>query len=140
LVNSKIRFLIQKSFFFTFGLATLTGPLGLWPSWHRRPSPPAVRSQLCRPKLLGPRVPLAYSQKYAFFFDSRLPFSAPSLYPPTDTWAPLDGFVSSTASADPGRVSSAPPLPASPAPRLGCRQAFTAPLIISPLNPLQTKS
>jgi hypothetical protein len=31
-VNSKIQFLIQKSFFFTFGPATLTGPLGLWPS------------------------------------------------------------------------------------------------------------
>jgi hypothetical protein len=32
LVNSKIQFLIQKSFFFTFGPATLTGLLGLWPS------------------------------------------------------------------------------------------------------------
>jgi hypothetical protein len=32
LVNSKIQFLIQKYFFFTFGPATLTGPLGLWPS------------------------------------------------------------------------------------------------------------
>jgi hypothetical protein len=32
LVNSKIQFLIQKSFFFTFCPATLTGPLGLWPS------------------------------------------------------------------------------------------------------------
>jgi hypothetical protein len=32
LVKSKIQFLIQKSFFFTFGPATLTGPLGLWPS------------------------------------------------------------------------------------------------------------
>jgi hypothetical protein len=36
LVNSKIQFLIQKSFFFTFSPATLTGPLGLW---------------LCRPPL-----------------------------------------------------------------------------------------
>jgi hypothetical protein len=32
LVNSKIQFLTQKSFFFTFGPATFTGPLGLWPS------------------------------------------------------------------------------------------------------------
>jgi hypothetical protein len=32
LVNSKIQFLIQKSFFFTFGPTTLTGPLSLWPS------------------------------------------------------------------------------------------------------------
>jgi hypothetical protein len=45
LINSKIKFLIQKSFFFTFGLATLTGPLGLrpsrprWPLSSRRPKP-----------------------------------------------------------------------------------------------------
>jgi hypothetical protein len=32
LVNFKIQFLIQKSFFFTYGPATLTSPLGLWPS------------------------------------------------------------------------------------------------------------
>jgi hypothetical protein len=32
LVNSKIQFLIQKSFFFTFGPATPTDPLNLWPS------------------------------------------------------------------------------------------------------------
>jgi hypothetical protein len=44
LVNSKIQFLIQKSFFFTFGPATLTGPLGLQPSWPRWPL------SSCRPK------------------------------------------------------------------------------------------
>jgi hypothetical protein len=32
LINFKIQFLIQKSFFFIFGPATLTGPLSLWPS------------------------------------------------------------------------------------------------------------
>jgi hypothetical protein len=137
LVNSKIRFLIQKSIFFTFGLTTLTGPLGLWPSWHRRPSPSAGQSQLCRPKLLGPCAPLAYLQKYVFFFDSRVPFSAPSLYPPADTWAPLVGFISSTAPADPGRVSTALPLPALPAPRLGCRRAITAPPSLPPLIPFK---
>jgi hypothetical protein len=72
-----------------------------------------------------------FLQKYVFFFDSRLPFSAPSLYPLADTWAPLVSFVFSTASADPGRVSIAPP-----APRLGCRPAITAPSL-PPLNRLQ---
>jgi hypothetical protein len=56
-----------------------------------------------------------------------------------DTGGPLVSPVFSTAPADPGRESSASSLPAPPAPRLGCRQAFTAPLIISPLNPLQTE-
>jgi hypothetical protein len=45
LVNSKIQFLIQKSFF-AFGPANLTGPLGLWPSRPRWPlSPPAGKSR-----------------------------------------------------------------------------------------------
>jgi hypothetical protein len=43
-------------------------------------------------------------KKYVFFFDSRLSFSAPSLYPPADTWAPLVGFFFSTTPADPDRV------------------------------------
>jgi hypothetical protein len=91
------------------------------------PSSPIGQSQLCRPKPLGPRASLAYLQKYVFFFDSRLPFSAPSLYPPADTRGPLVSFVFSTMPADPGRDSSAPPLPAPPAPRLRCRRAFTPP-------------
>jgi hypothetical protein len=47
LVNYKIQFLIQKSFFFTFDSATLTGQLGLWPS---RPRWPLFS---CRPKPTG---------------------------------------------------------------------------------------
>jgi hypothetical protein len=38
---------------------------------------------------LGPRMPLAYFAEDVFFIDSLLPFSAPSLSPLTDTWAPL---------------------------------------------------
>jgi hypothetical protein len=91
LVNSKIQFLIRKSFYFTFGPATHTGPLGLWPSqpywplFSRRPKP------IGRPKPLGPRAPLAYLQKYAFSFDSRLSFSVPPLYPPLTQGAHLSG-------------------------------------------------
>jgi hypothetical protein len=54
LVNSKIQFLIQKSFFFTFSPATLTGQLGLrpnrprWPLSSRRPMP-TLPAQAARP-------------------------------------------------------------------------------------------
>jgi hypothetical protein len=82
LVNSKIQFLIQNFFFFAFGPVDLaahsaSGPAGpCWPLFSCRLKPTG------RPKPLGPRVLLAYLQKYAFSFDSRLPLSAPSLYPP----------------------------------------------------------
>jgi hypothetical protein len=79
LVNSKIQFLIQKSFFFTFGPATLIGPLGYQPSWPHWPLFSRRTKPTGRPKPLGPRSSLAYLQKYAFSFDSRLPFSVPSL-------------------------------------------------------------
>jgi hypothetical protein len=136
LVNSKIRFLIQKSFFFTFGPATLTGPLGLWPSLHRRPSPSA--GQNCPAGPSSPRV----SRVFAGNTFSSSVHAFPSWPPPprfSDNRAPLVSSVFPTVPADPGREPSAPPLPVSPAPCLGCRQVFTAPLIISPLNPLQTE-
>jgi hypothetical protein len=127
LVNSKIQFLIQKSFLFTFGPATLTGTLSLRPSRPRWPlssrrTKPTLPAQAARPTgAVG-----VFAKKYIFFCDSRLPFSAPSLYPPADTWAPLVGFVFSTA----------PLLPTPPALRLECRRAITAP-ITPPLIPFK---
>jgi hypothetical protein len=50
---------------------------------------------------LSPRVPLAYFAEDIFFFDSRLPFSAPSLSPFTDTWAPLVSSFLHPTPADP---------------------------------------
>jgi hypothetical protein len=132
LVNSKIQFLIQKFFFFVFGPANPTTHSAFGPAGPAGPSPLEGQSHLCRPKPLGPGASLAYLQKYVFFFDSRLPFSAPSLYPPADTWGPLISFVFSTTPTDPGRDFSAPALPAPPAPRLGCHRAFTAPSLITP--------
>jgi hypothetical protein len=82
LVNSKIQFLIQNFFFFSFDPSDLAAHSASspasprWPLISHRPKP------IGRPKPLGPRAPLVYLQKYAFSFDSRLPFSAPSLYPP----------------------------------------------------------
>jgi hypothetical protein len=109
------------------------------PAGPAGPSPPVGRNQLCRPKPLGPHASLAYLQKYVFFFDSRLPFSAPSLYSPADTWAPLVGFVFSTVPADPGRVSAALPLPAPPTLRLRLRAITGPPPSLPPLNTLQTE-
>jgi hypothetical protein len=99
----KIQFLIQKSFFFTFGPAILPRPRPADRPNSPRPKPPAHSAQPA-----SPRASLAYLQKYVFFFDSRLPSSAPFLSPLTDTWAPHVGFVFPTAPADAGRVSTAP--------------------------------
>jgi hypothetical protein len=123
--NSKILFL-------RFSPANLTAHSAFSPAGPAGPSPPAGQSQLCRPKPFGPRASLAYLQKYIFFFDSRLPCSAPSLYPPADTWGPLVSFVFSTTLANPGRDSFVPPLPVPPAPHLGCRRAFTTPPSLPP--------
>jgi hypothetical protein len=78
----KIQFLIQKSFFFTFGPTTLPRPRPADRPNSPRPKPPAHSVQPA-----SPRASLAYLQKYVFFFDSRLPSSAPFLSPLADTWA-----------------------------------------------------
>jgi hypothetical protein len=127
LINSKIQFLIQKFFFFAFGPANLTGPLGLWPSRPRWP----LSSRGPKPSLPAQLAcaSVAYLRKYVFPFGSHLP----SWPPPSRLsvkWAPVVSFVFSTM----------PPLPAPPAPHLGCRRAITAPphhfpLFKSCLNP-----
>jgi hypothetical protein len=132
LVNSKIQFLIQKFFFFVFSPANPTAHSAFGLASPAGPSPLAGQSHLCQPKPLGPRASLAYLQKYVFFFDSRLPFSVPSLYPPADTWGPLVSFVFSTAPTDPGRDFSAPPLRASDA-----AEPLPPPLITPPLIPFK---
>jgi hypothetical protein len=73
--NSKISFLC-------FRPGRPCSPLGLWPSRLPLASPLPQAEAHGQPRPLGPRVPLVSLQKYAFSFDSRLPFSAPSLYPP----------------------------------------------------------
>jgi hypothetical protein len=50
---------------------------------------------------LGPCVPLAYFAEDVFFFDSRLLFSALSLSPLADAWAPLVSSFLHPALADP---------------------------------------
>jgi hypothetical protein len=99
----KIQILIQKSFFFSFGPATLTGPLGLRPSRPRWPlSSRGPNSTL--PAQLA-HVSVAYLRKYVFPFGSRLP----SWLPPSRLsvkWDLAVGFVLSPALSDPGRVTA----------------------------------
>jgi hypothetical protein len=140
LVNSKIQFLIQKFFFFAFGPANLTGPLGLspsrprWPLSSRGPKP-SLPAQLAR-------ASVAYFQKYVFPFGSRLP----SWPPPSRLsvkWAPAVSFVFPPAPPDPGRVAAdfhraAAPRAARSAPQLPpshYRTPHHFPLFKSCLNP-----
>jgi hypothetical protein len=109
------------------------------PAGPAGPSPLEGRSQLCRPKPLGPHASLAYLQKYVFFFDSRIPFSVPSLYPTADTWTPLISFIfpprrSTPAVSPPRRRSPRRPLHTSNA-----TETVPPPPITPPLNPLQTE-
>jgi hypothetical protein len=67
--------------------------LGL-PAGPNRPAPLASQP-------LGPCVPLAYFAEDVVFFDSRLPFSVPSLSPLADAWAPLVSSFLHPALADP---------------------------------------
>jgi hypothetical protein len=139
LVNSKIQFLIQKSFFFAFGPANLTGPLGLWRRWPRWPLSP------CRPKPSSPahlvRASVTSLRKYVFPFGSRLL-----------RWSLLSRLSVKRASAissvfhpapvDPGRVATefhcaTAPRAARSAPQDAAR-AITAPPSLPPLIPLLT--
>jgi hypothetical protein len=128
LVNSKIQFLIQKFLFLIFGPAELAAHSASGPASSLASLPP--QAETARPTHLA----RASSREYVFPFGSRLP-SWPPLPHLSVKQASLVSFVFPTAPADPGRETSA-----SPTMRLGCRQDFTAPiLIIPPLNPLQTE-
>jgi hypothetical protein len=76
---------------------------------------------------LGPRVPLAYFVEDVFFFDSHLPFSAPSLSPLTDAWALLVSSFFHHLSTPPLHTSRCRPEPLLAPPSL--------PLFKSRLNP-----
>jgi hypothetical protein len=124
LINSKIQFLIQKFLFPDFRPGRLRGPLGLWPSQPTGRAVPAGQNHPAGPS--SPRVGCVFTGNTfcssVHAFPSRPPSSRFS-----DNGAPLVSSVFPTVPADPSRELSALPLPASPAPRLGCRQAFTAP-------------
>jgi hypothetical protein len=71
-----------------------------WPAGRPnppRPKPPAHSAS----QPASPRMPLAYFAEDVFFFDSRLPSSAPSLSPLSDAWALLVSSFVHPAPADP---------------------------------------
>jgi hypothetical protein len=123
LVNSKIQFLIQKSFF-AFGPANLTGPLGLWPSRPRWPlsPPPQAKAVLTS---TSRRASVVSLRKYVFPFGSRLP-SWLLLSRLSVERAPAISSVFHHAPADPSRVATEFHRTARSAPR-DAAQAITAP-------------
>jgi hypothetical protein len=103
------------------------GPLGLWPNQLplASPLPQAKAHRLAQAAQPMRAVGVIAEVRFLLGFTS-FALGAFSL-PTADMGDPLDSSVFPTAPTDPGCETSAPPLPASPAPCLGCRQAFTAP-------------
>jgi hypothetical protein len=131
LVNSKIQFLIQKSFFLAFGPAKLAVRLASGPA-----SPPAVPSPQAEVVPAGPsspRVGRVFMENTFSLLDhaflSRLPLSRLSI-----NRAPPVRFTPFPAPADPGRKCPVPLPRASDAPEF-----YSPPSSLSPLNPLQTE-
>jgi hypothetical protein len=118
LVNSKIQFLIQKSFFPCFRPGQPCGPFGLWPSQLTGRVVPASRNSPGRP--IQPARRSRLRGKYVFPFGSRIPKPAAS---PSSLCQP-----GPTCQIHPlprvGRPRSE--IPCAAAPCLGCPRAFTA--------------
>jgi hypothetical protein len=93
--NFLIQFLMDFLFSFLFQPSRHAHSIGLGlPAGPNRPAHLASQP-------LGPRMPLAYFAEDIFFFDSRLPFSAPSVSPLANAWAPLVSSFLHPAPADP---------------------------------------
>jgi hypothetical protein len=137
LVNSKIQFLIQKSFFLGFSPADPATRLASSPA-----SPPTVPSPAGRKRPAGPsspRVGRVFTGN-TFSFSDHAFLSRPPSPSVTATWAPPIGFIVSPAPANPGREfphATAPPRRC-PAPRMP-PSFYSPPSSLPPLNPLQTE-
>jgi hypothetical protein len=135
LVNPKIQFLIQKSFFLAFGPANLAAC-----SASGLASPPAASSPQAETVPTGPSSPRV-GRVFAgntFFLSDHAFLSRPPLPCLSVNRAPPVRFTPFPVPADPDRKSPAPPLPRAVASRLGCPRAFTAlPHHSSPLIPFK---
>jgi hypothetical protein len=113
------------------------GPLGRWPSR------PAVLSPLLQAAAHRPAQAAQPARLVGVIAEVRFLLGfTPSVLgafslSTTDAWVLHVSSIFPTTPADPGRKSSASPLPASPTPRLRCRQDFTAPSSFPPLIPLK---
>jgi hypothetical protein len=123
LVNSKIQFLIQKSFFFTFGPAD---PAARLPSQPSRPTSHAVPRRSKTPGRPIQPAPFTSSREIRFPFQIT-PSRASRLLPLSLPRGPhLSASSSPPRRPTPVGIFPAPPLPCVAAPRLGCPRAFTA--------------
>jgi hypothetical protein len=118
LVNSKIKFLIQKLFFLILARPTLRPPRPLIPASPLAAPSPAGRKRLASPS--SPRVGRVFTGNMFSFSDHAFP-SRPLSPSVTATRARPVSFIVSPASADPGQN-----FPRAAAPSLGCPRAFTA--------------
>jgi hypothetical protein len=123
LVNSKIQFLNQKSFFLAFGSANLAARSASGPA-----SPPTAPSPQAKTAPAGPSSPCVgrvFAGNRFSLLDHAFP-SRPPLPCLSVNRAPPVRFTPFPMLADPGRKSPTSPLPRAAAPRLGCPRAFTA--------------
>jgi hypothetical protein len=115
LVNSKIQFLIQKSFFLAFGAANLAARSASGPA-----SPPAAPSPQAETVPAGPsspRIGRVFARNTFSLSDHAFP-SRPPLPRLSVNRAPPIRFTSFPAPADPGQKSPVPLPRASDAPEL----------------------
>jgi hypothetical protein len=124
LVNSKIQFLIHKSFFLAFGPANLAAHSASGPA-----SPPAVPSPQAETVPAGPsslRVGRVFMGNTFSFSDHAFP-SWPPLPRLSVNWAPPVRFTPFPTPADPGQKSPAPLPRALDAPELSQPSLITLP-------------
>jgi hypothetical protein len=99
LVNSKIQFLIQKSFFLAFGLANLAARSASGPASHRPRRPPQAKIAPAGPS--SPCVDRVFAGN-TFSFSVHAFLSRPPLPRLSVNRAPSGRCVFPTAPADPG--------------------------------------
>jgi hypothetical protein len=113
LVNSKIYFLIQKSFFLAFGPANLVARLASGPA--SPPAAPSPQAEITPADPSSPRVGRVFAGNTFSFSVHTFP-SRPPLPRLSVNRAPSIRCVFPTASADPGRFLPSPPVSAPPCP------------------------
>ncbi len=124
LAKFKNPILIRKSFYFLSLLLAqpaCLSPTRPWPTG--RPKPPGPPAHLLPSPQAGPslsaRASLAYSRKYVFLFETRLPSVPPSLSSLADMWTPhVSPFFSTAPAATP---AASPPPRLAPPHRLASR-------------------
>jgi hypothetical protein len=137
LVNSKIQFLIQKSFFLAFGPANLVArsASGL----ASPPAAPSPQAETVPASPSCPRVGHVFAGNTFSLSDHAFP-NRPPLPRLFVNRAPPIKFTPFPASADPSQKSPVPPHPlrCCPAPRMP-PSFYSPPSSLSSLNPLQTE-